>query len=547
MSAVKKVNADPDNLINSRIQRKFDLVFQGNDLKKPKEVTQSGSLSTLMDESNSFGELEMSSTAAKKDAAEMPQIDLDFTIEEELGGEVPALPQAKSSVSIQTASIEKENTDGLDFSLDFGSMEESVPEKFSAPADSGPAKTAGTSSGLSLASFEMPEKSSDGIDLDNFQSEFAEETKKTIVVNSSTFSNVDLESFKLENTGSHSTADLMSTEEAKANIESTIKDILRPKKLGGTQEIDIDQVKLNQNNESFDFTKTPSNSFSLEELMKQEESLHTRVVSSQSTNAQSTATGEFFIDSSDFTASPDEHTKVDVTSFSAAPVQQIAVKEVASTQLAAPVYETRTERISDEDSLRFHATLRQLREEREELLGQIKQLKTDQKELEQDNLSLKAGLDEAKIEITILRKRHMVELEDLKYRLGLSEEKKAMAEEKARQAELRRDKLEQKVRIDYNQVKLREKELESKLEMLSMDIDSQVQGRDQKILELRRKIDALEFNMENASIKEQRSHEDKRKLEDKLNKIMKTLRNSIKNLEEDIDLVQDEVPTTDKN
>jgi len=54
-------------------------------------------------------------------------------------------------------------------------------------------------------------------------------------------------------------------------------------------------------------------------------------------------------------------------------------------------------------------------------------------------------------------------------------------------------------------------------------------------LELRRKIDSLEFNMENVSIKEQKSEDDKRKLEDKLTKIMKTLRHSIKNLEDDID------------
>ena len=133
----------------------------------------------------------------------------------------------------------------------------------------------------------------------------------------------------------------------------------------------------------------------------------------------------------------------------------------------------------------------------------------------------------------------MVEIEDLKYRTSLSEEKKSMSDEKAKLADMRREKLEQKVRIDFNQVKQREKELESKLELLSMDVESQVHSRDHKILELRRKIDALEFNMENASIKEQRSHDDKRKLEDRLNKIMKTLRHSIKNLEDDSDHVED--------
>ena len=59
-------------------------------------------------------------------------------------------------------------------------------------------------------------------------------------------------------------------------------------------------------------------------------------------------------------------------------------------------------------------------------------------------------------------------------------------------------------------------------------------------MELRRKIDSLEFNMENVSIKEHKSQDDKRKLEDKLNKIMKTLRHSIKNLEDDIEQASDE-------
>lgn len=110
-----------------------------------------------------------------------------------------------------------------------------------------------------------------------------------------------------------------------------------------------------------------------------------------------------------------------------------------------------------------------------------------------------------------------------------------------------KEKLEQRVRIDINQVMQREKELETKLEMLTIDVDSQVQSRDHKILELRRKIDSLEFNMENISIKEHKSQDDKRKLEDKLNKIMKTLRHSIKNLEEEEEEEEPEVPAVEDN
>ena len=202
--------------------------------------------------------------------------------------------------------------------------------------------------------------------------------------------------------------------------------------------------------------------------------------------------------------------------------------------------------MSDEESIRFQATIRQLRLERDELLGNIKTIKAESRELEQDNLTIKAGWDESRIEVSLLRKRHMIALEDINYQLAINEEKKINAIEQARLSESKREKLEQKVRIDFNQIKHREKELETKLEMLSIDVESRIQSRDQKILELRRKIDALEFNMENISIKEQKSKDDKRKLEEKLNKIMKTLRYSIKNLEDDIDQANDDLQD-DKN
>ena len=90
--------------------------------------------------------------------------------------------------------------------------------------------------------------------------------------------------------------------------------------------------------------------------------------------------------------------------------------------------------------------------------------------------------------------------------------------------------------MELNQVKQREKELESQLELVTMDSESQVRSRDMKILELKRHIDQLEFNMENASIKEHKSREDKVKLEEKLTNVIKNLRGSISMLEDDLDL-----------
>jgi len=342
-------------------------------------------------------------------------------------------------------------------------------------------------------------------------------------------------------------AEIMTTEEARSNMEMTIKDILKVSNLDFNQEIDA-----TGGSEQNIFQKD------IEEDTNQIENM-TFDLGSKLTESGSS---EFDLNSVEFTNK--EINDQEVTfNFNDTQNKDNEVSEISSTSneyfisqdVPPPIQSINNNFNKSESAIpfsaveetRFHSTIRQLREEREDLINQIKKYKTEAKEVEQDNLTLKAALDESKIEISILRKRHLVEIEDMKYRVSLNEEKRAIAEERAKLSESKREKLEQKVRIDFNQVKLREKELETKLEMLSIDIDSQVHSRDQKILELRRKIDALEFNMENVSIRDQKSQDDKRKVEDKLNKIMKTLRYSIKNLEDDIDQAGDEIQEIRKN
>jgi hypothetical protein len=82
---------------------------------------------------------------------------------------------------------------------------------------------------------------------------------------------------------------------------------------------------------------------------------------------------------------------------------------------------------------------------------------------------------------------------------------------------------------------MRERELEQKLELLKADSETQIRHRDLKILELKRKIDAMEFDMESISVQEKRSVESRFELEDKLDKAIKTLRSAISVLEDESD------------
>ncbi|MCB9061011.1 MAG: hypothetical protein H6622_05780 [Halobacteriovoraceae bacterium] len=185
---------------------------------------------------------------------------------------------------------------------------------------------------------------------------------------------------------------------------------------------------------------------------------------------------------------------------------------------------------------RASSTISQLRSDREKLLREVKNERTKTKEVESENITLKAQLEELRLELDIIKRRSIEQIHQAQTDLKVNESKKVIYERKLKDYQLEFEKLNQKVRVDLNSVKQREKHLENQLELMVVDTESRLKSRDAKILELKRKIDALEFTMENLSIKEKKSREEKAKLESRLGKIMNSLKGSIQVLEDDIDL-----------
>lgn len=182
---------------------------------------------------------------------------------------------------------------------------------------------------------------------------------------------------------------------------------------------------------------------------------------------------------------------------------------------------------------RLQVTISNLRTDREELLSKIQKFEEEKLLNSRQNLSLRAELDEKKIELLIMRKKLNEEIIDLKDKLKLHDEKRLILEEKNKILSQEIDKLTQKNKIDVKKVQLRERELEQKLELLKSDAETQIKHRDLKILELKRKIDAMEFDMESLSLQEKKSVESRYELEDKLEKAIKTLKTAITVLEDD--------------
>ena len=143
----------------------------------------------------------------------------------------------------------------------------------------------------------------------------------------------------------------------------------------------------------------------------------------------------------------------------------------------------------------------------------------------------RAQLDEKRIELEVSRKRASKQAEEMRYRAELSEDKARALEEKLKRLELENEKLRGKANIDVGRVRARERELENKLELLKADTETQIRNRDMKILELKRKIDTLEFDMESIQLKERKTVDNNYAMEERMDRVINTLRRAIGELE----------------
>jgi hypothetical protein len=192
-------------------------------------------------------------------------------------------------------------------------------------------------------------------------------------------------------------------------------------------------------------------------------------------------------------------------------------------------------KVSDESVIKLEAIIRALRDERETLLKEVKENKELKSKVLSENLNLEAATEELRVELAIIKKRNEEEFHEDVYERRLINEKLKLAEEKNKRLQKDIDILSNQAQIDTNKVLQREKELENQLELLSMDSQNQISSREKKISELNRERDAMEYNMTNLVSREKKLRQEKLEIEEKLNKIMRTMRNSIDFLEDEIE------------
>ncbi len=185
-----------------------------------------------------------------------------------------------------------------------------------------------------------------------------------------------------------------------------------------------------------------------------------------------------------------------------------------------------------EELSRLAETIQNLREDRDALLERLNKYDNQEDYSKQESLGVKSELDEKKIELKILKRKYEEQIDEFQYKLKLSDQKKEMAIEKQKQLLEDVEKLNQKVRLDIKRIQSRERELENQLELIKADADIQLKNRDRMILELKRRIDSLEFEMETITLQEQKHINARVDLEGKLGSVMSTLRSALTLLDE---------------
>lgn len=95
--------------------------------------------------------------------------------------------------------------------------------------------------------------------------------------------------------------------------------------------------------------------------------------------------------------------------------------------------------------------------------------------------------------------------------------------------------LKDRVRRDIRKIQSREKELETRLELIKRDSETLIRERDKQVLELKRKIDAMEFDLDLIQDRKVQAESNADKYVDKISRVAKTLQVAFGMLEEDDD------------
>jgi hypothetical protein len=137
-----------------------------------------------------------------------------------------------------------------------------------------------------------------------------------------------------------------------------------------------------------------------------------------------------------------------------------------------------------------------------------------------------------KKELSQLREKHDVEIAILKNDFELNQKQQGNYQEQIEDLNRQKNIWKEKISEDLKKIKLKEKELENRYELLKKDTETLLDSKDNQVLELKKKSDALELELESLEDRLRSEHAILNSIEGKKRRLIETLKLAISLLEE---------------
>lgn len=145
-------------------------------------------------------------------------------------------------------------------------------------------------------------------------------------------------------------------------------------------------------------------------------------------------------------------------------------------------------------------------------------------ELEHTSSEQKQKIDDFDREKAATIQSFEEEITELNFQIKSKTDRARLLETKVREVTEQMEHLKERVRADIRKIRMREKELENRLEILKKDSESLIAARENKIIELKRKVDLLEFNMDLLQEQSQREKQNNSDLRERFSKAAQAMK-----------------------
>lgn len=190
-------------------------------------------------------------------------------------------------------------------------------------------------------------------------------------------------------------------------------------------------------------------------------------------------------------------------------------------------------RIKEEQLEISEAERSELSQENERLQKEAIQLQMKLRDLEYLQEELGRKLQGMEAEKQQILERQQREKEDQERELKISHERLKSLESQVNEAGEKYENLRVRVRKDIRKIRENERDLEARLELLRKDSETLLQARDQRVLEMQRKIDALEFDLDQVQDGKVRAQMEAERYLGKLSKVARALHLATKMIEDE--------------